>query len=188
MLRREEGKERRLGRNGVKNDGKEQDTDADEDQPGVALRLHQIGDDDADKHGRTEEKGNGAGQAVAINKDEHDKREAHRSRTGNKGTAQLSPVVRRLEVRQRQKSHASLDDVEDVLEGVLIITREPSRSQSQTENRVENEDPHEEVNCVQRNGVSQILHGDLVRTPRNHRHDSQEQRNDLGMRNKHSVP
>ena len=89
-----------LGRNRVQNHSEEQDANAGENEPRIALGLHQVGEDDADKHGGAKEKGNGARQAVAVDKDEHNQGEAHGGRTSDKRSSQLSPVVRWLRMRQ----------------------------------------------------------------------------------------
>lgn len=64
-----------------------------------------------------------------------------------------------------------MNNINNVLKSILFITREPTSTQSQTEDGVEDKDPGEEINRVERDGVGKILDGNLVCTPCNHGHD-----------------
>lgn len=77
--------------NGVENDGDEEDGNSRENVSSSALGLNVVSGKHSEKHGRTEEKGNGTGQTISVGKNEHNQTESSGTNTSEHGTANLQP-------------------------------------------------------------------------------------------------
>lgn len=64
-----------------------------------------------------------------------------------------------------------MNNIQNVLESVLLVTGEPTSTESQTKNSMEDKHPCKEINSIKRNRVGQILDGNLVSTPCKHSHN-----------------
>ena len=68
----------------------------------IALRLQVVGGNHSEKHGRTKEKRNGAGQSITIGEDEHNQTKCSRRNTSNNRSANLLDDERFLRVAKNQ--------------------------------------------------------------------------------------
>lgn len=69
----------------------------------------------------------------------------------------------------------NIDEIGD--HSLALLGWEPIGSHSEPENHMENEHPSKVINSVHSDGIGEVLHGNLIRTPGHHRCDRQEQRN-----------